>query len=86
VIGEVIMNKDCVWIFFDGACQGPKHFSSLGFMLFIVEDRYFTNKTNPSIGTNYQGEFRALLFLLKYALKKNIMQLQVFGDSAMTIK
>jgi hypothetical protein len=25
VIGEVIMNKDYAWSFFDGACQGPEH-------------------------------------------------------------
>jgi hypothetical protein len=50
------MNKDYVWIFFDGVCQGPKHFCSLGFVLFTGEDHYFIDKTNLSIGTNYQGE------------------------------
>jgi ribonuclease HI len=85
VIGEVIMNKDYAWSFFDGACQGPKHFCSLGFVLFTSEDHYFTGKENLGIGTNNQGEFKALLFLLKCALEKNILQLQVFGDSTMTI-
>jgi ribonuclease HI len=55
-------------------------------VLFTVEDHYFTGKENLGIGTNNQGEFRALFFLLKCALEKNIMQLQVFGDSVMTIK
>jgi ribonuclease HI len=55
-------------------------------VLFIPEDHYFTGKENMGIGTNNQGEFRALFFLLKCALEKNIIQLKVFGDSSMTIK
>jgi ribonuclease HI len=54
-------------------------------MLFTFKDHYFTSKANMGIGTGNQGEFKALFFLLKCALEKNILQLQVFGDSAMTI-
>jgi len=80
------MNKDNAWSFFDGAYQGLEHLCSLGFVLFIVEDHYFIGKENMGIGTNNQGEFEALFFLLKYSLEKNIMQLYVFGDFVMTIK
>jgi len=55
-------------------------------VLFIVEDHYFTGKANLGIGTNNQGEFRALFFLLNCALEKVILQLQVFRDFVVTIK
>jgi hypothetical protein len=41
---------------------------------------------NLYIGSNNQGEFRALFFLLKCALENNIVELQGFGDYVMAIK
>jgi hypothetical protein len=36
-------------------------------------------------GTNNLGEFKALFYLMKLAIKKNILNIQVFGDFGLSI-
>lgn len=82
----MILNKDYAWSLFDGAYQGPEHFCSLGIVLFTAKDQKFTSKAYMVIGIKNQAETRTLFFLLQWATKKNILQLQDFGDSDMAIE
>jgi ribonuclease HI len=42
-------------------------------------------KGNTRRGTNKKGEFKALYYLLKFSLDKEIDKLQIMGDSSMGI-
>jgi len=73
------------WGYFNGACQGPDSPCSLGGILYITDSHFFQFKASLGRGTNYYGKFMALKYLMKLALEKGLVQLQVLGDSQLVI-
>jgi ribonuclease HI len=85
VVGVISVDRSYALIFFNGICQGLLETCSLDFFLFLLYSYFFTINANIGKGTNNVGEFKALLFLMKYALNKGIVRVQIFGDSSHTI-
>jgi hypothetical protein len=54
-------------------------------VLFISDSHLFIAKDNLGKGTNNVGEFKALLLLMKFALNKGIVQINIFRDLVLTI-
>ena len=75
MVGEVIINKEVAWSFFDWACQGLTHTCNLEFILYLLDSHYFVGEDNLGKGSNFQGEFKALFSLLKCFVDKNIFAL-----------
>lgn len=57
----------------------------IGFVLYLSLFHCFTGKPNVGRGSNNYGDINALLALLKCIVDKNISDLQVFGDSELTV-
>jgi ribonuclease HI len=56
------VDKSLAWGFFDGSCQGPYSISGIGFLLYFIETHKVQVKYNIGIGTNNQGELKALYY------------------------
>lgn len=57
-----------------------------GFILYFSEKHYFHFKANAGRGTNNSGKFWALFYLLKLMVDRNLLTLQVYGDSLLVIQ
>jgi hypothetical protein len=66
ILSVVQVDKSLAWGFFNGACQGLDSISGIGFILYFTETHRVQVKGNIGRGTNNQGEFKALYYLLKY--------------------
>jgi len=73
------------WGYFDEAFQGPYYINGIGFILYLSETHRFQIKGNVGRGTNNQGEFKDIYFLLKSSLDRGIDKLQVMGYLSMVI-
>lgn len=62
---------------------------SAALVLSYISPRNTSTLTKPiwaeDLTSNNVGGFKALFFLLQFALEKNIVHLQVFGYSALTV-
>jgi ribonuclease HI len=69
------VDKYLAWGYFNGACQGLDSIGGIGFILYLLETHRFQVKGNIGRGTNNQGEFKALYYLLKSDLDRGIDKL-----------
>ena len=69
------MDKSLTWGYFDGVYRCLDSIGGIGFILYLSETHKFQFKGNIGRGTNNQGEFKALHYLLKYALDRGIDKL-----------
>jgi len=85
ILLEIHVDNSLAWGYFNGACQGPDSINGIGFILYLLERHKFQVKGNIGRGTNNQGEFKALYYLLKSTLIRGIDKIHVMGDSSMVI-
>ena len=86
IIGELDVKKEPMWSFFDRDFWGPENHYNIGFFLCLSNVHLFSGKGCLGSSRNNIGELFALFYLLKIAKEKDIEQLQVLGDSTLTIK
>ena len=79
------MNKGIPWDFFDGASQGDPPLGGSGGVLYLLGFHKIQTKFAPGQCTNNKAELATLHMVLELAIKNNISQLQVFGDSKMVV-
>jgi ribonuclease HI len=70
----VVINKNMVWVFFYGICQGPSSSSGCGFKLHFSDSHYVTQKATLGPWTNNIGELNAIS-LLKCVVERNVIEL-----------
>lgn len=79
------MDKDWPWSFFNGASQETSQLCDSGFVIFLSKTHYFMGKANIERGSNNYSKLMALLLLIKSALNKNLVCLQIYGGSMFVI-
>ena len=79
------MDKNIPWAFFDGESQGEALVGGEGGILYMNEMSKTEIFFSPCQGTNNKAELSALWSVLKIATKKNVKNLQICGDSKLTI-
>ena len=79
------IDKSFPWGFLDGAAQGDPSLCGVGAVLYLEEGHFFRARWGLGEGTNNKVELMALYMLLLLAFEKGIQNLQVFGDSSVTI-
>eukprot|EP00253_Pinus_taeda_P015318 PITA_15318 len=72
------------WAFFDGASQDNK--AGAGICIHINQEQSLKAFVGLGQGTNNYAELAALRLLMCWALKKNILSIQIFGDSMNVVK
>eukprot|EP00253_Pinus_taeda_P016622 PITA_16622 len=72
------------WAFFDGASQDNK--VGAGICIHINQEQSLKASVGLGQGTNNYAELAALRLLMCWALKKNILSIQIFGDSMNVVK
>jgi len=85
VLRNITINRDYPWGFYYRTFQWPDHIHSLGFVLYLLESHFCIGMANLWQGSNNQGEFKALFFLLKCAKDINLDMVHVFVDSFLTL-
>ena len=78
-------NKDTPWSFFDGASQENSRKCGNRFLLFISYSVYFVVRANIGVISNNCGELMTLFYLMKWARNKNVIALNIVGDSSLVI-
>eukprot|EP00253_Pinus_taeda_P017324 PITA_17324 len=79
-----VIKEGTPWAFFDGASQENK--AGAGICIHINQDQSFKASVGLGQGTNNYVELVALRLLLCWALKKNILTIQIFRDSMNVVK
>ena len=79
------MDKNTPWAFFDGASQEEPLLGGAGGVLYLNEYSKTEITFAPGQGTNNKAELSALWVVLKIAAEKNVRNLQICGDSKLTI-
>lgn len=85
VISVLPINKNEPWAFFDGASQGTPALGGAGGVLDMPDTSKICIKFAPGRGTNSKAELSALWAVLKTAQRKNVLRIQLYGDSKMVI-
>eukprot|EP00253_Pinus_taeda_P008825 PITA_08825 len=67
------------WAFFDGASQENK--AGAGICIHLSQDHLLKASVGLGQGTNNYAELAALRLLMCWALKRNLLSIQIFGDS-----
>jgi ribonuclease HI len=81
----LIIDYSIPWGYFDGARQGHPPNCGVGFVMYLSHSHYIHIRYTPEGGTNNRVELVALWTLLEVEKEKNVIKLQAFGDSKMTI-
>ena len=87
-IGKMKMETDNKLIIYtDGACKGNPGPGGIG-VIFFDQDHNLVDKFSKYIGdtTNNIAEYKALIYGLEIASKKNCSQVQVFSDSQLMVR
>ena len=79
------IDKNTPWDFFDGASQGEPPLGGVGGILFMNETTKTKITFSPGHGTNNKEKLSALWSVLRIASKNHVRNLQLFGDSKMSI-
>ena len=79
------INKGIPWAYFDGGSQGDPPLGGSGGVLYLSRFHKIQAKFSPGHCTNNKAELATLHMVLELAIKNNISQLQVFGDSKMVV-
>jgi ribonuclease HI len=77
------IDKSKPWAYFDGASQNQT--CGGGFVLHLSENHSFHIKLGLGQGTNNYAELLTLKLLLLFAKEKDLLHLQIFGDSMIVI-
>lgn len=83
VITLEIIDINSPWGYFDGSAQAEG--CRGGALLHIDNVVYYRIKVGLDKGTNNYVELRNLKYLLLFAKEQNFQQIQIFGDSQLTI-
>ena len=67
---------------FNGTSQNKGLKCGIEYFLHLSDAHYYTGRYFPGTGSHNYGEFTAIIFLMKEALKKCLNSLQIFSDSA----
>ena len=73
-------------LYFDGCSKGNPGVSGTGSVIYNNEDEIWSKSTYIGIKTNNQSEYQSLIIGLQEALKLNIQNISVFGDSLLVIQ
>ena len=79
------LDKNTPWAFFDGASQGEPLLGGAGGILYMNEMSKTEILFAPGQGTNNKAELSTLWLVLKIVTEKNVKNLQICGDSKLTI-
>ena len=79
------LDKNTPWAFFDGASQGESLLGGVGGVLHLNEFSKMEITFSPGQGTNNKDELSALWYVLRIIAEKNVRDLQIRGDSKLTI-
>ena len=74
------INKDIPWAFFNGASHGMLPLGGAGAVIFIFAEKKLRIKYAIGQATNNKVELAALWAVLRVALSKQILDIQIFGD------
>lgn len=85
-VGELLIDRNRRWGFFDSACQEPDQICVIGGALYISDSLFFKFKTSLGSGTNNSAKLVDLRTLPKLTIDKNVTSLRVFGDSLLVTK
>ena len=85
VLVPLEINKGIPWDFFYGESQGDPPLGGSGGVLYLSFFHKIQAKFAPRHYTNNKAKLAALHMVLELAIKNNISQLQVFGDSKMVV-
>ena len=85
IISEEVIDRTKPWGFFYGSTLGNPKVCGVGGILFLKDDHFITFKASLGVGSNNYVELSALKLLIILALKKQIMNIQIFGDSMLVI-
>ena len=79
------IDKSYPWGYFDGSSADDPKICGAGGMIYISNEHFFSFKVGLGIGSNNFAEICALKLLLTLARERNIVKLQLFGDSQLVI-
>ena len=79
------IDKSYPWGYFDGSSAGEPKICGARGMIYIANEHFFSFKAGLGIGSNNFVEICALKLLLTLAKEKNIVKIQLFGDSQLVI-
>ena len=85
IITEEVIDKSKPWGFFDGSASGKPQVCGAGGILYLKDDHYITFKDGLEFGSNNFAELSAVKLLIYLALDKQILHIQIFGDSLLVI-
>jgi len=81
-----IINENNFTLNFDGCCKGNPGPSGIGVVIYNNGTEIFSKSKYIGDQTNNQSEYNALILGLQCALKLNITDISVFGDSLLVIQ
>eukprot|EP00253_Pinus_taeda_P036198 PITA_36198 len=75
----LIINENFPWAFFDGASQQNR--AGAGICIYINNKHSIKASVGLGLGSNDFAELAALHLLMCWSLQKNILRIQIYGDS-----
>lgn len=81
--------KKAIKIYFDGAClpRNPGGVATYGYVIYDSDGKVVASEKGvvSENGTNNQAEYAALIFALKKAIEMGFTQVEIYGDSQLTV-
>eukprot|EP00253_Pinus_taeda_P001922 PITA_01922 len=75
----LIINENFPWAFFDGASQQNR--AGAGLCIYLNNEHSLKASVGLGLGSNNFAELVALRLLMCWTLQKNILRIQIYGDS-----
>jgi len=82
---EEVIDRTGAWVFFDGASQGEPAVGGAGGILHLLDTHFFKFAAGLGRSTNNKAEIFVVFLVMRCAISRGILKLQVFGDSKLVV-